>query len=102
MKSRNAVKFAMKLAKCCFIMLHSSGFGKVRELVGEIKYAFATRHIFIIKLKLLFTHIDISAIVAYCELWRSLAIIVYVVSCPLIKKEQTTNKNFLSYFLQLG
>ena len=40
MKSRNAVKLAIKLAKCCFIMLHSSVFEKVRELVGEIKYAF--------------------------------------------------------------
>ena len=40
MKSRNAVKLAMKVTKSCFIILHSSVFGKVRELVGEIKYAF--------------------------------------------------------------
>ena len=30
----------MKLVKFCFIALHSSVFGKVRELVGGIKYAF--------------------------------------------------------------
>ena len=55
-------------------------------------------HIFTLKLKLL-----LLAIVAYCEFWRSLAIIVYVISCPLIKKEQKTNKkDFLVNFCNLA
>ena len=54
MKSRNAVKLAMKLAKCCFIMLHSSVFGKVRELVGEIKYAFVVDNCAQLRVSLVF------------------------------------------------
>ena len=42
--SKNAVKLACETVKLCFIVLHSSsGFGKVRELVGKIKYAFVFR-----------------------------------------------------------
>ena len=40
--STNMVKLAVKLAKVRSISLHSSVFGKVRELVGQIKYAFAS------------------------------------------------------------
>ena len=36
----------MKLVRLCFTALHSLVFGKVRELVGEIKYAFANRNMF--------------------------------------------------------
>ena len=32
----------MKLVKFCFTALRSSVFGKVRELAGEIKHAYAT------------------------------------------------------------
>ena len=42
-KSRNAVNLAMKHANFCFTTLHSAVFGKVRELVGEFKYAFVVR-----------------------------------------------------------
>ena len=42
-KSRNAVNLAMKHANFCFTTFHSAVFGKVRELVGEFKYAFVVR-----------------------------------------------------------
>ena len=42
----NVIKNCGKISSCnchfCFTALCSSGFGKVRELVGEVKYAFVS------------------------------------------------------------
>ena len=43
MKSGNAVKLVRETSELLFYMLHSSVFGKVREVVGEVKYAFVSQ-----------------------------------------------------------
>ena len=64
-------------------------------------------HIFIVKLKLLLTHIDVPSIVACCEIWRSLAISLFMLLVVRsLRRSRRQIKDFLvnfcNTFVQFG